>query len=224
MDSENGQSEGGDFPVGKRIWYIVSGKIPNEISRRNSKREFVYNIKGESLMRQFAIRFALVVAVVVCCHKVSVGQCPAGFKHADKPLYGEGSWGSNFYGLREVLLPPGEKIDTSYHQPSISAVANGKSDARSPLVASQVPAGIFIIPSGDDSANHGWAVHSPVLSAGVADPSTNIVSQWKFGMQLYCTTGSGEIDRTTGGCNVKVEVCYKPLSTATKNGQTKNQQ
>ena len=41
---------------------------------------------------------------------------------------------------------------------------------------------------------------------------TNTISQYKFGIRLYCTTGSGEVDRTTGGCNAKMAVYYKPLA------------
>ena len=136
-------------------------------------------------------------------------QCPVGLKYAGQ-LYGAGSFGSNFSQYRDVQLPKGAKIDGSYHQPSISAVDNGKSSAHSPLTASQVPAGIYIVPNGDNSANHGWAVHSPQLLPASWDMNNNTISQYKFGMVLYCTTGSGEIDRTTGGCNVKVDVCYKP--------------
>ena len=173
-------------------------------------------------MRLTIVRFMFALAVVICLGNVSFGQCPTGLEHVDKQLYGEGSFGSNLVAFGEVLLPPGVNLDSSYHQASIPAVANGKSDARSRLVASEVPPGIYIVPSGDNSANHGWSVGDGPepriqLVPAVWDMHTNTISQYKFEMRLYCTTGSGEYDRTTGGCNVKVDVCFKraPVSAKT---------
>jgi|SRR5208337_1243502 len=181
-------------------------------------------------MRKRWTPVVMTLGLLACFGNISLAQCPAGFEHVDKPLYGQGSFGSNYYGFGEVLLPPNIKLDTSYHQPSIPAVANGKSDARSRLVASEVPAGIYIVPSGDNSANHGWAVGDGAepriqLVPAVWDANTNTISQYKFGMRLYCTTGSGEFDRTTGGCNVKVDVCYKLApAAATKTVPKKSKQ
>jgi hypothetical protein len=148
---------------------------------------------------------------------LSGAQCPSGLVSVGR-IYGAGSFGNNYVAFQEVLLTPNIHIDQSYRQSSIGPVANGKSDARSHFTVSQVPAGIFITPGGDDSASHGWAVGdgpSPVIQLAPAawDLQTNSISQYKFGMRLYCTTGSGEYDRTTGGCNVHVDVCYKPLAT-----------
>lgn len=154
----------------------------------------------------------IALGISACFAEVSSAQCD-GLQHAGQ-VYGEGSFNSNFYGFKEVLLPRDVKLDTTYHQPSISAVANGKSDARSRLVASEVPAGICIVPSGDNSANHGWSVGDGAeprihLIPAVWDTNTNTISQYKFGIRMYCTTGSGALDATTGGCNVKVDVYYK---------------
>lgn len=159
-----------------------------------------------------------ITLIAVACSGTSWAQCN-GFQYVGQ-LYGEGSFNSNYYGFREVLLPANAKIDTSYHQPSIAAVANGKSDARSRFVASEVPPGICIVPAGDNKANHGWSVGDGaeprvLLSPGAWDMATNTITQYKFGMRLYCTTGSGEIDRLAGGCNVKVDVFYKPAPPAT---------
>lgn len=170
-------------------------------------------------MRRCVMAVATVLAVVACFPHVSFGQCE-GLAHAGQ-LGGEGSYNSNLVGYGEVLLPPNVKLDTSFHQAKLGAVANGKSSAYSHLVVSQVPAGICIVPSGDNSANHGWAVgdgSSPVIELvpAVWDASKNTISQYKFRIRLYCTTGSGLPDATTGGCNAKVDVFYKPLKAAAK--------
>jgi hypothetical protein len=171
--------------------------------------------EGMQMRNQWIALF--IILAVVACSGIAFAQCN-GLQYVGQ-LYGQGSFNSNYYGFREVLLPTNAKIDSSYHQPSIAAVANGKSDARSRLVASEVPAGICIAPSGDNNAAHGWSVGDGAdpriqLAPATWDMSTNTITQYKFGMRLYCTTGSGELDRTTGGCNVKVDVFYKPASSA----------
>lgn len=164
------------------------------------------------------------LGVLACSAPVGFAQCD-GLRHAGD-AYGTGSYQSDLKAFREVLLAPNVKLDTSYHQPKIDAVANGKSEARSRLVASEVPAGICIVPSGDETANHGWAVgdgYEPriQLLPAVWDSNTNTISQYKFGIRLYCTTGSGALDATTGGCNAKVAVYYKPLVTTPTKASTK---
>jgi hypothetical protein len=175
-------------------------------------------------MRNGWILVVVVLGVFACSAPVSFAQCE-GMKYAGE-AHGEGSFGSNLYGFGEVLLPLNAKLDASYHQTTIVAVANGKSSATSRLVASEVPAGICIVPSGDNTANHGWAVGDGAepriqLIPATWDTKTNTISQYKFGIRLYCTTGSGELDRTTGGCNAKVAVYYKPLVTTAAKGATK---
>jgi len=175
---------------------------------------------GEKTMRNRWVLVVLTLAIVVCCAPASRAQC-GGLTFAGY-AYGDGHFGSNLYGFGEVLLPPNIKLDGSYHQTTIGAVANGKSDARSRLVPSDVPAGICIEPSGDNSADHGWAVGDGIepriqLLPARWDINTNLVTQYKFGIRLYCTTGSGLPAMTTGGCNAKVAVYYKPVMTIAKN-------
>jgi hypothetical protein len=175
-------------------------------------------------MRNGWILVVVALGVFACSAPVSSAQCE-GLQHAGE-AHGEGSFGSNLYGFGEVVLPPNIKLDTSYHQTTISAVANGKSSALSHLVASEVPAGICIVPTGDNNANHGWAVGDGAdpriqLIPAAWDVKTNTITQYKFGIRLYCTTGSSEFDRTTGGCNAKVAVYYKPLVTTATRATTK---
>lgn len=175
-------------------------------------------------MKTHVKRFIVALVALAFCVPLSLAQC-GGLAYAGE-AHGEGSFGSNLYGFGEVVLPSSIKLDTSYHQTSIGAVANGKSDARSRLVASEVPAGVCIVPSGDNNANHGWAVGDGPepriqLIPAAWDMKTNTILQYKFGIRLYCTTGSGEFDRTTGGCNAKVAVYYKPLVTTAGKAPTR---
>lgn len=136
----------------------------------------------------------------------SEGQCPEGLTYAGL-LEGEGSFGHNFNGTRELLLPPYTKIDRSYRQTQLKAFGGG-SDARSPMLSSDIPGGLYVVPTGTEDHEKGWSVHSPYFRPSVADDQDR-VKQWAFGLTLYCTVGSGETDRLVGGCNVKVLVCFK---------------
>jgi hypothetical protein len=136
-------------------------------------------------------------------------KCPQGFNFAGR-LYGSGSYGSNFAHRVEIQFPPNVRIDSSYQQGSVHA-ENGQSDAHSRLSPQAIPKGIHIVPFGSDDHEKGWAVDDPELK-GIAWDDDGRITRYGFGMQLYCTTGSGEADRIVGGCNVDVDVCYKPKS------------
>jgi hypothetical protein len=151
----------------------------------------------------------------------ALAQCPAGAKHVGD-LYGEGAYNSNLNAVKDVVLPAGIKLDANYKQATIKTFGGG-SDARSNMQASEVPAGLCIQPSGTEDHDKGWAVHSPSLAPATWDGYT--IKQFKFSLTLYCTTGSGEIDRTTGGCNVKVPVYAVEAKTAKrKTNSTKSKQ
>lgn len=157
--------------------------------------------------RNLPFLVAVVVTFLLTGISSAQGQCSdPGLKHAGT-LYVDGSFGNNGNRTQEVLLPPGAvNLDTTFHQPSLKAFGGG-SDARSPLQASQIPAGICIVATGTEDHEKGWAVHSPSLHVAADDGER--VTQRAFSMALYCTVGSGEVDRTVGGCNAKVEVYYK---------------
>lgn len=125
-------------------------------------------------------------------------SCPQGFIYAGK-LSGSGGYGA-FDERRELELPEGASLDTSYQQAKVRA-RDGNSNAKSNLRAEDIPKGIHIAPSGTTSLNKGWAVSKPELK--------QVDSQYKFGMQLYCTTPGG-FSENMGGCEVEVQVCYKP--------------
>ena len=131
------------------------------------------------------------------------GKCPAGSKFVGN-IEGEGSFDKNLNSHREVALPEGTVLDSAKQQTALKP-AGGGSDSRSDMPASAVPAGIFIAPYGSEDHEKGWAIHSPTLV-----PATGIgnqIKQFRFGLTLYCTTGSGEIDRFVGPCYVRVPVC-----------------
>jgi hypothetical protein len=125
-------------------------------------------------------------------------SCPAGFNYVGN-LSLTGSYGAA-EEKKEIELPAGATIDTSYQQTSIRA-RGGNRKAQSNLRAEDIPRGIHISPSGTTSLDKGWAVSKPELK--------QVESRQRFGMKLYCTTGGGGYENM-GGCEVEVEVCYKP--------------
>jgi hypothetical protein len=125
-------------------------------------------------------------------------SCPEGFNYVGS-LSLTGSYGSA-EEKKEIDLPAGATIDTSYQQASIRA-RDGNRKAQSNLRAEDIPRGIHISPSGSTSLDKGWAVSKPELK--------QVESRQRFAMKLYCTTGGGAFENM-GGCEVQVEVCYKP--------------
>ena len=130
-------------------------------------------------------------------------NCPQGFDYVGA-LKGTGSYGIAFDERREVNLPLYATIDTSFQQNNVRAHA-GNSRAQSDLHAKDIPKGIYIIPGGSVLYKNGWAVSAPELKT-VGEPA-----RYRFGMKLYCTSSyAGSDMHTGGGCDVNVDVCYKP--------------
>jgi hypothetical protein len=130
-------------------------------------------------------------------------KCPKGSKFVGN-IEGQGSFNKNLNMHQDVVLPEGVALDSAKQQTTLKP-AGGGSDSRSDMPASSVPAGIFINPYGSEDHEKGWAIHSPTLVTAAGPGSQT--SRLKFGLTLYCTTGSGEIDRFVGDCFVKVPVC-----------------
>jgi hypothetical protein len=55
-----------------------------------------------------------ILGILVCSAPVGLAQCD-GLQYAGQ-AYGQCSYGSNYYGIGEVLLPPNIKLNTSCHQ------------------------------------------------------------------------------------------------------------
>lgn len=134
-------------------------------------------------------------------------NCPEDFWSAGV-LMGSGSYGVAFDERRKVNLPVHATIDASYQQKSVRARA-GNSRAQSDMQAKDIPKGIFIMPYGSTLYENGWAVSAPELNVvKTADPEAP--TRYVFGMKLYCISSSSAAESHHGGCDVNVEVCYKP--------------
>jgi hypothetical protein len=129
-------------------------------------------------------------------------NCPEGFNFAGT-LHGTGSYGIAFDERREVTLPLYATIDTSFQQSNVRARA-GNSKAKSDLQAKDIPKGIYILTGGSTHYDNGWAVSAPELKT-VGEPP-----RYRFGMKLYCISSSNSPNAQFGGCDVNVDVCYKP--------------
>ena len=62
----------------------------------------------------------------------------------------------------------------------------------------------------DQVYEQGWSVSDPELKAIERDASGTI-TQYEFGMKLFCKVGTTGANPHLGECSVNVEVCYKPL-------------
>jgi hypothetical protein len=89
-------------------------------------------------------------------------NCPQGFDYAGT-MAGTGSYGVAFDERREVHLPLYATIDTSFQQSTVRA-HGGNREARSDLLAKDIPKGIYIIPFGSTLNENGWAVTAPKLT------------------------------------------------------------
>jgi hypothetical protein len=138
-------------------------------------------------------------------------NCPEGFRYVGT-LSGNGSSHAPFNERRTLNLPPDATLDVSFQQKSVRAT-NGKSGAHSSMRPQDVPKGILIIPYGksDNVSHQGWAVSDPQLNALNKD-ATGRVTQYQFGMRLFCNAASSAGNTNYyGECSVDVEVCYRPL-------------
>jgi hypothetical protein len=129
-------------------------------------------------------------------------NCPPGFDYAGT-LNGAGVYGVAFDERREVNLPSYATLDTSFQQTKVRAFA-GNRQAKSDLQAKDIPKGIYIITGGSTIHENGWAVSAPELKT-VGEPA-----RYRFGMKLYCISSSASPTMHFGGCDVNVDVCYKP--------------
>ena len=146
----------------------------------------------------------------------ATAQCPAGFLDAGEVSASAGAGRYQEVNLtKELLLPKGIQLDSSYHQKSIQAAGDG---AASEMRAVQIPAGIHLIPGGT-SGGKWWSISNPKLES-VAVDDHNKVTQWKFKIDLYANSGGrpaapargGATPPATargGGIDVRVRVCAK---------------
>jgi hypothetical protein len=135
-------------------------------------------------------------------------NCPQGFNFAGT-LSGTGSATTELDSRMTLRLPEDATLDESFQQKKVR-VTNGKSGAHSSMTAQDVPRGLLIITYGksDPLYEQGWAVSDPELKALARDASGK-VTQYEFGMKLFCTVRKGP-NPMVGECAVGVDVCYRP--------------
>jgi hypothetical protein len=103
-----------------------------------------------------------------------------------------------------LKLPEGATLDESYQQSRVRAAnAEGKANLR----PQDIPKGILIIPHGPNAHDKVWSVSEPKLTEIKADST-----RYEFGMRLFCRVEGSPYSQQSGGCDVQVEVCYKPKS------------
>ena len=131
-------------------------------------------------------------------------RCPDEFRYAGT-LSGIGSQSEKFDKTVVLRLPEGAKLDESYQQTSVRST-NEKRKAQSNLRPQDIPKGIHITPRGSGELDKVWVVSEPKLIETKAGASP----RYAFGMHLFCSVPDSSFSQVGGGCDVAVEVCYKP--------------
>jgi hypothetical protein len=94
--------------------------------------------------------------------------------------------------------------DESFQQSAVRATnTKGKANLR----PQDIPKGILIIPYGSTDSDKVWSVSDPTIKKENNETSS---SRYIFGMHLFCMVKVHTFSQNTGGCEVSVEVCYKP--------------
>ena len=134
--------------------------------------------------------------------------CPEEFRYAGT-LSGTGSRSGPFSETVVLKLPENATLDESYQQTKVRST-NGKGKAQSNLRPQDIPKGIRINPYGSSELGKVWAVSEPQLTVVKEDNGTS--ARYAFWMRLFCSEPDSQVGQTRGGCDVGVEVCYKPKS------------
>jgi hypothetical protein len=141
----------------------------------------------------------------LCVLSNAQSNCPQGFVFVGS-LSGTGSQTQEFNKRVELKLPPGATLDKAFQQSTVRATnAKGKADLR----PQEIPKGILIIPYGSNDSEKVWSVSEPTIKKENDETSS---SRYIFGMHLFCTVKGHTFSQNIGGCEVSVEVCYKPTS------------
>ena len=137
------------------------------------------------------------------CLSVAQSNCPDGFRYAGT-LQGSAAYQVPFSEWVEIKLPENAIPDIAYQQTRVRA-EDGNIKEHSNLRPQDIPRGIHIVPYGS-SSDGGWAVSEPELRV-LETQADRRITRYAFGMQLYCMPGHLP---THAGCDVNVDVCYKP--------------
>jgi hypothetical protein len=155
------------------------------------------------------VGFLLFVSLVFSSWGNAQDNCPEGFRNAGT-LSGTGSAWQPLDERKTIRFRENVMLDESFQQRNVRAT-NGKSGVQSALRGQDIPKGVLIIPHGksDDIYHQGWAVSDPELK-GIERDANGRITQYEFGMKLFCRVGSTGANPHFGECSVDVDVCYKP--------------
>jgi hypothetical protein len=155
------------------------------------------------------VRLLLFVVLVFSSWGIAQDNCPEGFRLAGT-LSGTGSSWQSLDERQTVKFRQNVTLDESFQQTNVRAT-NGKNGAQSAMRPQDIPKGVLIIPHGksDDIYRQGWAVSDPELK-GIERGANGEITQYEFGMKLFCKVGSTGANPHFGDCSVDVDVCYKP--------------
>lgn len=134
---------------------------------------------------QMITRATIAMALTMFSIAISVSaQCPSGFVDVGEvtATTPPGRY-KEVNVTRQIALPPGIRIDDSYHQLSIQAASDG---AASDMRASQIPAGFQLMPGGR-TGGAWWSIDNPQL--GEATANGNDTDHRVFRIDLYANSG-----------------------------------
>jgi hypothetical protein len=152
------------------------------------------------------VGFLIFVFLTMSVLSNAQSNCPQGFAYVGT-LSGTGSATQEFNKKVVLKLPESATFDESFQQIKVKATsAKGKSNLR----PQDIPKGILIIPHGSNDREKVWSVSKPKLAEINEDGTSS--TRHEFGMHLFCRVESSPYSQQTGGCDVQVEVCYKPKS------------
>ncbi len=160
--------------------------------------------------RMRTINAAIVAIVFVTSAAAQDNKCPVGLKYVGRVHYETSA--DNGHETKTVAFPVGIGLDPTYQQSNLKC-SGGGSDAKCDLTNADVPRGLHLTMSGDETAcpglvgeRKGWAVNRPINLTAL-QVSGNTVEQFGFSANLSCSHGTN----ACGTCNVDVKVCAKVL-------------
>src|SRR6516164_1684234 len=117
--------------------------------------------------------YGTLILLLTSSNALAQHSCPDGFTFAGT-LSGAGSAYSALNERRELNLPAGATLDTSYQQATVRA-RDGNRRSQSNLRAEDIPKGIHMSAAGTTSLDRGWAISEPELK--------QVQSRYRFSMK-----------------------------------------
>jgi len=162
-----------------------------------------------------ALNATIIGIVLITSAAAQDNKCPAGLKYMGRLHYETNA--DNAHETKTEAFPVGIALDPNYQQSDLKC-SGGGNDAKCDLTNADVPRGLHLAMSGNESAcpglvgeRKGWAVNRPINLTAL-QVSGNTVEQFGFSANMSCTRGSN----ACGSCNVDVRVCAKLLTPAAR--------